>query len=138
MSDTTQPVFDVAFFEAADTGILEVLNQKEEPLLFNGAPVSIELYGPGSEQYVKAQAKLDSASQARAFAAIRGKVSKDPNESRNQTIEKLVAVTKSINNFPLSGGAQALYANPRLGYITAQVAKFIEDWGNFPSASTTT
>lgn len=68
--------FDLSAFEAAETAVLEVLNQKEEPLLFNGQPVTIELYGPGSAQYARAQAKVDTASQTRAFAAIRGKVTK--------------------------------------------------------------
>ena len=35
--------FDLSAFEAAETAVLEVLNQKEEPLLFNGQPVTIEL-----------------------------------------------------------------------------------------------
>ncbi len=126
--------FALSAFEAADTATLEVLNQKEEPLLVDGQPVTIELYGPGSVQYTKAQAKIDSASQTRAFAAIRGKVAKDgPEESRRLTAEKLAACTKAINNFPVT--PLDLYSNPRLGYITNQVAKFVEDWSAFLSPS---
>lgn len=131
--------FDLSAFEAAETAVLEVLNQKEEPLLFNGQPVTIELYGPGSAQYARAQAKVDTASQTRAFAAIRGKVTKDAaEEGRKLNAEKLAACTKTIINFPVPGGALALYSNPKLGYITNQVAKFVEDWANFPAGSLTT
>lgn len=131
--------FDLSAFEAAETAVLEVLNQKEEPLLFNGQPVTIELYGPGSAQYARAQAKVDTASQTRAFAAIRGKVTKDAaEETRKLNAEKFAACTKTIINFPVPGGALALYSNPKLGYITNQVGKFVEDWANFPAGSLTT
>jgi len=131
--------FDLSAFEAAETAVLEVLNQKEEPLLFNGQPVTIELYGPGSAQYARAQAKVDTASQTRAFATIRGKVTKDAaEETRKLNADKFAACTKTINNFPVPGGALALYSNPKLGYITNQVAKFVEDWANFPAGSLTT
>lgn len=136
---TAPPAFIVAAFEAIDTAVLDVLNQKEEPLLFDGRPVTIEMYGPGSDVYVKAQAKIDAASQARAFAAIRGKAPKDAaTEARNGQIEKLVACTKTINNFPIPGGARELFSNQRLGYITVQAQKFHDDWANFPAASSTT
>jgi hypothetical protein len=131
--------FNLSQFEAADSAVLEVQTAKKDgPLLFDGKPVTIELCGPGSEQYAAAQAKIDSASQARAFAAIRGKVSKDiSGENRRLQAEKLAACTKALNNFPIPDGPLALYSNPKLGYITSQVADFIEDWGNFPAASST-
>ncbi len=131
----SENAFDLSQYEAADTAVLDVLNQKEEPLLgAGGQPVTIEMYGPGSAQYAKAQAKIDSASQTRAFAAIRGKVTKDAaEENRKLQAEKLAACTKQINNFPVD--PPALYGNAKLGYITNQAAKFLEDWGNFPAAS---
>lgn len=133
-SGAAAPAFDVSLFEAADTGILEVRNQNDGPLLFNGEPVTIELYGPGSEQYAKAEARIATASQSRAFAAMRGKAPKDAaSEARKDQIEKLIACTKALNNFPIPGGAAELYANRKLGYITNQVSRFMEDWGNFLS-----
>lgn len=138
--ETTQqgealPAFDLSLFEAAETGTLEVLDMRGDPLLYNGQPVTIELYGPGSSVYAKAQAKTEQASQARVFAAMRGgKAAKDSaDETRRANIEKLVACTKAINNFPIAGGAQTLYENRKLGYITNQVSGFLEDWGRFLS-----
>ena len=36
------------------------------------------------------------------------------------------------------GGAQAIYENPQLGYITRQVERFQADWANFPTGSSRT
>lgn len=128
--------FDLAAFEVCDVGILDVLNPKDEPLLHKGQPVRIHLYGPGSAQYQRAQAKADAASQQRTFAALRGKVNKTAvDEQREDTIVKLAACTARLENFPIEGGAEALYRNQRLGYITAQVTKFLDDWGNFQPQS---
>jgi hypothetical protein len=136
MSDTT---FSLDQFEASDTAVLTVRNAADDDDLIgaDGAnPVTIEMYGPGSEQYAKAQAKIEAAAQSRMFAAARGKVSKDsPAETRKINAEKFAACTKTISNFPVD--PMALYSNPKLGYITNQAAKFIETWGNFKPASTT-
>lgn len=125
------PVFDITAFEAADTALLEVMGINDEPLLgLGGLPVTIELYGPGSVQYAKATAKVDNANTARAMAAMRNKPQKDAaEEARRNHMEKLVACTKSVNNFLVSPAD--LYDNRKLGHITNQVAKFIEDWANF-------
>ena len=136
MKDKT---FDLAAFEAADTADLQVLNPKNEPVLVEGKPVTITLYGPGSTFYAKAQARLNDALSTRSFAALRGKPLKETAEEQQLLIaEKLAACTKVISNFPIDGGALALYTNPKLGYITNQVSQFIEDWANFTGGSATT
>lgn len=128
----TETPFDLSAFEAADIGVLDVQNPAGEPLLFNGQPVQIHMHGPGSDVYVRVQAKIDAAAQARTFAALRGKPSKTGvDDAREDQITKLVACTAEVVNFPIPGGADALYRNPRLGYITNQASRFLEDWGNF-------
>jgi hypothetical protein len=128
-----QTAFNLADFEAADTAVLEVQNKKDDgPLLVNGQPVQIVLHSPGSAEYIRAEAKANQAAQARTFAALRGKpVKETPEEARQKNAEKLAACTVELRNFPVAGGAVALYDNPKLGYITAQVEKFLSDWGNF-------
>jgi hypothetical protein len=129
--------FDVSLFEVADTAVLELLNEKGEPLLYKGKPVTIEMFGPGSNECIRATAKYDQASQIRAFAMARGKVDKEAGrEEREQLAAKLSACTKALNNFPIPGGPAKMFANPKLGYLTAQASRFIGDWANFPSAST--
>lgn len=122
--------FDLASFEAADTAVLEVTDRQGEPLLFKGEPVTIELYSPGSSQYLRANHKVATAQQTATFAAIRGKPIKETVEGNmHKQAEKLAACTARVNNFPVP--AFEIYTNPKLGYITNQVAKFIEDWANF-------
>lgn len=131
MENIAPKEFNVADFEAADTAWLEVQNKKDDgPLLFNGQPVRIQVRSPGTREAMNAQHKIESASQAKAFAAIRGKTDKETVDNKiEQRTEKLVAVTGQIENFPVSPAD--LYSNPKLGYITAQVEKFHGDWANF-------
>jgi hypothetical protein len=128
--------FNIEEFEVAEFGVLHVQNAKDDgPLLYQGQPVTIEMYGPGSQHYIRAQAKIDSATQARMFAAMRNKAKDSTDEQRANVNAKLVACTKSIINFPIPGGAQAICDNSKLGYIRDQMARFIEDWANFPPSS---
>ena len=63
---------------------------------------------------------------------IRGKISKNiAEESAQLQAERLAGCTESIDNFPIEGGALALYSNPKLSYITDQVIKFLDDTENF-------
>jgi len=130
--------FDLSQFETIDTAKLTVLNPKGEDLLFNGSKVLINVYGPGSKEFVNAKYKLDNAVQTRSIAMLRGKASKNAaEETRQLQAEFYAAVTASIENFPIDGGAFALYSNPKLNYITEQVEKFLNETENFmPSLPT--
>jgi hypothetical protein len=123
--------FNIADFEASDTAWLELENKKGDgPLLFNGQPVSVEIRSPGTREALNAQHKLETAVSARTFAAMRGKAVKETVEGKiEQSADKLAAVTVQFKNFPVP--AKDVYSNPKLGYITNQVAKFHEDWANF-------
>lgn len=124
--------FDLSQFELTDTGSLIVQNPKGDDLLIDGKPVTITLYGEGSKQFVGAKYKLDNALQTRAIGLMRGKSDKSGAEEQRQLkAEFLNAVTVSIDNFPIEGGALALYSNPKLSYITNQVDKFLGETENF-------
>lgn len=132
MSDQiTTAAFNIADFEATDTAWLEVQNKKDDgPLLFNGLPVRIEIRSPGTKEAMSAQHKLDTSNTAKTFAAMRGKPAKETVEGNlAQRADKLEAVTGQIENFPVA--PHALYSNPQLGWITAQVVTFHGDWANF-------
>lgn len=130
-NQNTAAVFNIVDFEARDTAWLEVQNIKDDgPLLFNGAPVRVEVRSPGAKEAMSAQHKAEMSNSAKTFAALRGKPVKETVEGKiEQSADKLAAVTAQIENFPLS--PKDLYSNPKLGYITAQVAKFHDDWANF-------
>lgn len=126
--------FDLKDYEAAETGEMEVMGLDEEPLMVNGEPVVLVMYGPGSKQHAAATAKATAKTRNSMMAAMRGKPIKEgDDEARKDQIEKLVACTAEVKNFPLS--AREIFTNPLLGYITDQAAKYIEDWKNFKKPS---
>jgi hypothetical protein len=128
--------FDLSQFETIDLAALTVQTPRGEDLLVDGKPVVINLYGPGSKQFVNAKYRLDNAVQARSIAMLRGKGSKNAaEEARQQQAEFYAAVTASVENFPVS--PIDIYLNPKLNYITEQVEKFLSDTENFMPASPT-
>lgn len=132
-----QEAFDVSQFELEDVAVLTVQNAAGTgDLLYGGKPVTIELYGPGSPQAVKADHKAGRAEAARLKRVMGGKMAKDEAEQADaEQVERLVARTRAINNFPIPGGAQAIYSNQRLGYIKRQVQRFLAEEANFAKAS---
>lgn len=132
--------FDLSQYELDETATLTVQNARGDDDLIGAdgvTPVTIVLYGAGSRQAVKALHKAGQAAQLRLQGMIRGKVDKRAPETADQElVEKLVACTQVINNFPIP--AADLYANPKLGYITKQVSKFLDDDANFAKGSTKT
>lgn len=123
--------FNLADFEAQDTAWLDVQNQKDDgPLLFNGLPVRVEIRSPGTKEAASAQHKLETAATTRTYAAMRGKASKETVEGkRAERAEKLEAVTVRFENFPVS--PKEVFTNPKMGWLTDQVASFHGDWANF-------
>jgi hypothetical protein len=128
--------FDVSQFELLESATLTVQNAKgDDDLIVDGKPVTIEIYSSGTVQAVKAQHKAGQAQQARMQAMLRGKTDPKAAEKADQEmVDKLTAITKSISpNFQVSPAE--LYGNPKLGYITRQVAKFADDDANFTPAA---
>jgi hypothetical protein len=129
--------FDLSKFELEETAVLTVQNAKGDDDLIGADgknPVTITLYGSGSRQMVKAQHKAGQQAQLRMQGLMRGKIDKKSGETADAELaEKLTACTKEIGNFPIP--AADLYANPKLGYITRQVVKFLDDDANFSSAA---
>ena len=131
--------FDVSQYELDDTATLTVQNAKGDDDLIGADgtnPVTIVLYGGGSRQMVKALHKAGQQAQIRLQGLVRGKIDKRAPELADQEmVEKLATCTKEIVNFPIP--ASDLYANPKLGYITKQVVKFLDDDANFAKTSAT-
>lgn len=128
---TGAAAFDLADFEARDSAWLDVQNKKDDgPLLFNGQPVRVEIRSPGTREALNAQHKLEVANTTRTYAAMRGKTTKETVESkRAERAEKLGAVTVGFENFPVSPAE--VFSNPKMGWLTDQIAAFHGDWANF-------
>lgn len=118
---------------------MTVQNAKKDGDLLgtDGNPVTIDIYGSGSRQAVKAALKAGRDSQARLQAIVRGRIDpKAPEKAEEEQNERLVLCTARISpNFPVS--PMELYENPKLGYIKRQVLAFLEDDANFAPAPST-
>ena len=133
MSDqiTAAPEFNIADFEARDTAWLELENIKGDgPLLVGGKPARALIRSPGTKEAMNAQHLIDTAATTKTYAAMRGKPSKETVEGNiAQRASKLVAVTVEFDNFPVSPAD--VFKNPKLGWLTEQVARFHVGWENF-------
>jgi len=128
--------FNLTQFENVDSGTFTVLNQKGDELIYNGKPVTITMHGAGSKPQVSADRKRTKAAKAVLYAGIGGRIAKNAEQEEfDREAEYLAACTISIDNFPIPGGALALYQNPRLGYITKQAQKYLADDANFMRGS---
>ncbi len=127
--------FNLSDYELNETSALTVQTPAGEDMLVNGKPFIINLYGSGSPQYVKAKHKADNASTLRVQGMFRGKtVANAAALTEQELVEKLAACTASFENFPVTPADT--YANPKLGYITKQVIKFLDEDVNFMKKST--
>lgn len=137
--------FDITAHAAQETGILELLNGQDEPLLDDkGNRLSITLYGPGSKPYANAQAKRNNRTIERLRK--KGKSELSAEEQAADTAEFLAACTVSFNGWeygPAKGRGEkehfkAAYSEASLGFIRDQVAEYIGDWSNFTGSSPAT
>jgi hypothetical protein len=132
--------FDLSAYELEETAVLTVQNARRDGPLIGADginPVTIEFYGGGSRQAVKAAHKAGNQASLRLQALVRGKVDVNAAETAEKELaDKLAARTKVINNFPVA--PLDLYGNPKLGYITKQAVEFTDDDANFARPSSTT
>lgn len=134
LDDTANQAFDLSAFETADTGSFTLLNAKGDELLVNGNPVIVTVHGHGSKPAVAAGRKQQKAAKAALMASMQGRGSKQAEDDEfRRDAEYLAACTISITNFPVP--PVEIYLNPKLAYITRQVAKFLADEGNFTNSS---
>jgi hypothetical protein len=102
-------------------------------------PIAIELYGPGSAQFARAQAEQGN----RLLEKFKNKsktvqTAEQKAEENAEFLADCMAGTENLEYADLSGRDMliALYTDTTLGFIAEQVYKFIADWGNFTRPST--
>lgn len=137
-SDGTKVVkFDASQYEMLDFAPMNVLDVSQtRPMLHNGQPVIIDVWSPGSKEGVKYQHAANRASALKTAALFRGRMPQPTGaEQDKEKVDKLVAITKEVHNFPYEGGVRAMYANPLLT-IGDQVDAFYNDKANFAKPST--
>lgn len=131
---------DVSSLKVASSAAIHVKGADGEPLYDGDKPVRIIVHGRGSRAF----STVESRQTARAVKRMNendGKVTVGTAEERRaETAEDLAAVTiefDGLEDGDKKGTAlfESVYANPELGFITAQVTKFLADWGNFKAGS---
>lgn len=130
--------FSLTDYELDETAKMVVLTPKGEEMIGEDGvnPVTIEAWGPGTKQAVKALHKAGQAAQRRLQDAWRQKVDPKAAEKADQErVDKAVAMTKKIHN--LSTTPEELFGNPKLGYILRQFEAWLDADANFFSKSPT-
>lgn len=134
-------MFDITSKAVADTGVLELFDANDEPLIGEGGKqCTITLHSPGSKEYAKAKNEQNNRIIERLKKKGKGEISTEA-EAR-QVAEFLAQCTISIANFDYPGEFSndrakfvALYVDGSLGFIKDQVNTYLGDWGNFTTPS---
>lgn len=137
-------MFDITSKKVAETATILLTDADEAPLIGdNGQQCSIEVHGPGSAVYARAEAKRSNKAIDRIKRKGKSKASAE--EQRADQAEFLADITIGFNHFsyPPAGEVtgrelfRALYMDRGVGFITDQVQAFVGDWGNFSGKSET-
>jgi len=129
MENENQPDFSKFFLSEAEVFDLEDPNGN--PLVFNGQPARVHLYGPATSVFSRAKAKQNDEATKRVVAAMASKGKKSDKADEDADAKFLCSITEKFENFPFPGGAEAIYREPRLLYINNQVQQIVGDLGNF-------
>ena len=135
-------MFDITKLAATETSIVELVGGDDAPLYDDkGKRLTITVYGPGTKVYQRAQQRQQN--QLMDKIKKRGKMDQTAEEKLAEQADFLAACTVSFNGFayPPADGLEGqelfrkAYADPSIGFIAAQVAAHINDWGNFTKSS---
>lgn len=137
-------MFDITTQAVADSAPIHIKGADGTPLYFDGKPVRIHLWSPGSVAF----AEVEDRQTARALKRMQdndGQIAVAEMEQRNaEQADDLASLTALFENlgYPPAGDKQgkelfrALYADRKLGFIVVQVQKALRDWGKFTPGST--
>ena len=102
--------FDIASLAVTDTSVLHLKGPDGEPLFSDATktqPITVELYGPGSDQFAAAEKHINDRNIERMLKGKK-KAQISAESARADRLEKLVACTKAFSpNFRYgpAGGA---------------------------------
>lgn len=119
---------DFSAFFLQDTSTVFIKLPTGEPMLYQGQPVAVVVYGPSTERHTAAKDALDREA-ARGIMAALAPGKEGP--AKDADAKFLSAVTERIDNFPFPGGPAAVYREQRLKYLADQVRAHLGDLGNF-------
>lgn len=133
---------DIKKYAVVETGKLHLRDANDELMYADGdqsKPMIVNLYGPGSKQYARAQA----AQNNRMIDKLKrkGKANETAERRAAEAAEFLSDCTESFENVEYEALtdkslANAIYSDITIGFIADQVSKFLGDWANFTMNST--
>lgn len=126
---------DIRKYAVEPTSKLHLRDANDELMYTDeGKQVAVNLYGPGSKQYARAQA----AQNNRLLDKLKrkGKSDQTAEQRAAESSEFLADCTESFENLEYDNLAgrelfMAVYADVSIGFVADQVAKYISDWSNF-------
>jgi len=134
---------DIKKFAVTPTSKLHLRDANDELMYADEAkthPITVNLYGPGSKQYARAQASQNN----RILDKLKrkGKSDQTAEQRAAESAEFLSDCTESFENLQYDtlsdrALAMAVYSDVSIGFIADQVAKHIGDWSNFTKPSLT-
>lgn len=122
--------FDFSQYFLSDASVLDIDLPNGEPMMFDGKPVRVHVFGPSTSQFTAAQERLNREATKNVVAAMSKGKKKDEGD-KDADVKFLCAITEKFENFPYPGGAEAIYREAALLYINKQVQAFVGDMGNF-------
>ncbi|MFW2829875.1 hypothetical protein [Sphingomonas sp. ID0503] len=144
-------MFDITTLAVADTSFLHLRGPDNKPLFIGEGDakrkVGVTLFSPGTEQFQEATTERQKKATDRTFARAKGDGGELTTAERvAERAAFLARCTAGFVNFaypPASDRsgtalAEAVYANPKIGFIADQVERHLGEWSNFkpePSAS---
>lgn len=130
-------------YAVSQTAVLQLRSADDELMVGDdGLPMEIELFGPGSKEFARAQA----VQQNRMLERLKkkGKVEQTAEEKAREAAEFLAECTKSFSEnvagedyLGLTGRKlyEAVYADREVGFVAEQANKHLGDWANFTQHS---
>jgi hypothetical protein len=132
---------DIKKFAVQPTSRLHLRDASDELMFADDAktqPIAVNLYGPGSKQYAKAQA----AKNNRILDKLKrkGKTDQSADEQAAEVAEFLADCVASWENLEydqLTGRALsiAVFSDVSIGFIADQTSKYVSEWSNFTNRS---
>ncbi|HEX7856090.1 MAG TPA: hypothetical protein VF503_20610 [Sphingobium sp.] len=132
----------IATLAVALVGFLHLKGPDGAFLYDEGEPVGIDMFGPGSQEF----AQIEELQTSRALKRMQDNDGQPSlasvSDRRVQEAQDLTALTsgfRHIEHGDLAGVAlfNAVYSDPKLGWIKEQALKHVRDWGKFPAVSPT-
>lgn len=129
---------DIRKFAVEATSRLVLRDANDEAMTDDGKEAAVNVYGPGSKQFAKAQSLQNNRFVARLKK--KGSADQSADQKTAEQAEFLADITESFENVEVDGLkgralALAIYSDVSIGFISDQVAKHIGDWANFTKGS---